>query len=420
ADRMLDMGFWPDVSKIIEAVPNERQTLLFSATLDDSVMKTIGKSVRDPKHVEIARKGTTAETITQYVVPIAQNQKNEFLEALLDEKGAERVIIFTRTKSRAEVLAERLNSEGFSAEAIHGDRSQAQRSRALRNFREGNVGVIVATDVLARGIDVSDVDHVINYDVPTDPEDYIHRIGRTGRAGEEGYAVTLLTKSEIFDFACIEHLMKRTVAELEFENFDFNENRPELDPNRDPNKLPRKGGKGKERSGKNEKSGRKREDRERTREHGEGAFREGDRSGRIERQGSKHNAGQGNKLRTKKIEARVERVAANSAILEGEQVPSRAKRRAESFSNEAKRQERIERRQKPAKAKPVKEKPAKANHPGKKDKPAAKKAESAGTKAAETKTSAERRSAYARKPQTKPAQQETSRKRRPGDRGGKR
>ena len=140
-------------------------------------MRTIGAEVKDPKFVEIAHKGTAAETVEQFIIPVAQGQKNELLEYVLDEKGADRVMIFTRTKSRAEVLAERLNREGFSAEAIHGDRSQGQRSRALKNFRDGRVGVLVATDVLARGIDVSDVDHVINYDVPMDPEDYIHRIG---------------------------------------------------------------------------------------------------------------------------------------------------------------------------------------------------------------------------------------------------
>ena len=144
ADRMLDMGFWPDVKQIIEAIPHERQTLLFSATIDDSVMRTIGAEVKDPKFVEIAHKGTAAETVEQFIIPVAQGQKNELLEYVLDEKGADRVIIFTRTKSRAEVLAERLNREGFSAEAIHGDRSQGQRSRALKNFRDGRVGVLLS------------------------------------------------------------------------------------------------------------------------------------------------------------------------------------------------------------------------------------------------------------------------------------
>ena len=151
---------------------------------------------------------------------------------MLDEKGSDRVIIFTRTKSRAEILAERLNREGFSAEAIHGDRSQGQRSRALKNFKDGRVGILVATDVLARGIDVSDVDHVINFDVPMDPEDYIHRIGRTGRAGEEGFSITFVAPDEEYDFYDIEYLMKKTVPEMELEGFEFDDRRAWLDPDR--------------------------------------------------------------------------------------------------------------------------------------------------------------------------------------------
>ena len=244
ADRMLDMGFWPDVKQIIDCIPNERQTLLFSATIDDSVMRTIGGEVKDPQFVEIAHKGTAAETVEQFVIPTSQHQKADLLEYVLDEKGSDRVIIFTRTKSRAEILAERLNREGFSAEAIHGDRSQGQRSRALKNFKDGRVGILVATDVLARGIDVSDVDHVINFDVPMDPEDYIHRIGRTGRAGEEGFSITFVAPDEEYDFYDIEYLMKKTVPEMELEGFEFDDRRAWLDPDRDPTVRPRRGRKG--------------------------------------------------------------------------------------------------------------------------------------------------------------------------------
>ena len=242
ADRMLDMGFWPDVKQIIDCIPNERQTLLFSATIDDSVMRTIGGEVKDPQFVEIAHKGTAAETVEQFVIPTSQHQKADLLEYVLDEKGSDRVIIFTRTKSRAEILAERLNREGFSAEAIHGDRSQGQRSRALKNFKDGRVGILVATDVLARGIDVSDVDHVINFDVPMDPEDYIHRIGRTGRAGQFGWALTFVAEAEYFDLRDIEALMGKLVPDFpRAEGIDCGANAFVPDPDRKPtDKLPSK------------------------------------------------------------------------------------------------------------------------------------------------------------------------------------
>jgi ATP-dependent RNA helicase RhlE len=325
ADRMLDMGFWPDVKQIIEAIPRERQTLLFSATIDDSVMKTIGAEVHDPQFVEIAHKGTAAETVEQFVIPVAQIQKNDLLEHLLDEKGSERVIIFTRTKARAEVLAERLNREGFSAEAIHGDRSQGQRSRALKMFREGRVDILVATDVLARGIDVSGVDHVINYDVPMDPEDYIHRIGRTGRAGDEGYAITFVTNDEMYDLFDIEYLMQRAVPEMEVEGFEFDDRRPELDPERDATQRPRRGGKRRGRGGRN------------------GGGR-GDRGGRGGRYGDRdrHDRG-GNYDRVERHEAHADRVARDEAQLTGEPKPvkTRAERDAEREAKVAARKARL-------------------------------------------------------------------------------
>ena len=335
ADRMLDMGFWPDVKQIIDALPRERQTLLFSATLDDSIMKTIGAEVTDPQFIEIAHKGTAAETVEQFVIPVAQNQKNDLLEYVLDEKGADRVIIFTRTKSRAEVLAERLNREGFSAEAIHGDRSQGQRSRALKNFRDGRVGVLVATDVLARGIDVSDVDHVINYDVPMDPEDYIHRIGRTGRAGEAGFAITFVTRDDLKDLYDIEYLMKRTVEEMELEGFDFDERRPELDPDRDPTQRPRRGGKG---GGRNRGRGRNSERRDR----GDRFEQRGGMRGRnIDRSLSprERHSSEGNRQRVERQEHLAERSEREDRVLNGGE-PSRG------YANrEERRAERFERRE---------------------------------------------------------------------------
>ncbi|MEF9840985.1 MAG: DEAD/DEAH box helicase, partial [Raoultibacter sp.] len=186
ADRMLDMGFLPPMKKIIAATPRQRQTLLFSATIDRKIMDSVGYLLHDPSFVEISHKGETADTVEQYIIRTPQTRKPELLCAVLQEKGCERVIVFARTRSRADSCTRRLRKAGFAAEAIHSDRSQAQRKRALDGFSKGKTDILVATDVLARGIDVSNVDYVINYDLPDMPEDYIHRIGRTGRAGEDG------------------------------------------------------------------------------------------------------------------------------------------------------------------------------------------------------------------------------------------
>ena len=165
ADRMLDMGFWPAMKKIIGATPASRQTLLFSATIDASIKNSVGKLLHDPAFVEIAHKGETADTVEQYIVHVAQTLKPALLKAVLAEKGSDRVIVFARTRSRADSTCRRLKRAGYTAEAIHSDRSQAQRRRALDNFAAGKTGVLVATDVLARGIDVEEVDYVVNYDL---------------------------------------------------------------------------------------------------------------------------------------------------------------------------------------------------------------------------------------------------------------
>ena len=348
ADRMLDMGFWPDVKRIIDALPSERQTLLFSATIDESVMKTIGAEVRDPQFVEIAHKGTAAETVEQFVTPVSQLQKPELLNEVFKQRGAERVIVFTRTKFRAETLADRLWDEGYRAEAIHGDRSQGQRSRALKAFRDGRIDVIVATDVLARGIDVSDVNYVVNYDVPMDPEDYIHRIGRTGRAGEEGFAITFVTRDEMNDFYGIEYLMQRIVPTMDFEGFEFDDNRPFLDPERTCDRKPRKGGKGGrgrgrggrggygDRGGRGGRGGYDRDRRDRGDRGGYGRERSYDRD--RPRHGE-----EGNRERTRLQTEHVERDMRADAELRGTSVPkgerptapvrNREERRAEKFGD---------------------------------------------------------------------------------------
>ena len=223
ADRMLDMGFWPAMRKIIGATPQNRQTLLFSATIDRTIMSTAGKLLHDPAMVEIAHKGETADTVKQYVMHVQQAVKPELLKGLMKERGHRRVIVFCRTRSRADATCRRLKKVGYSVEAIHSSRSQNQRRRALENFANGTTDVLVATDVLARGIDVEEVEYVVNYDLPTQPEDYVHRIGRTGRAGASGFAVSFVSPETADALRDIQKLLKRTIPELELENFDMHE-----------------------------------------------------------------------------------------------------------------------------------------------------------------------------------------------------
>ena len=223
ADRMLDMGFLPAVRKIVRATPKDRQTLLFSATIDDSVMGQVGNLLRDPAYVQIAHKGETADTVEQYIIPVSQAAKPELLRTLLEEKGGTRIIVFVRTRHRADTVSRRLKRAGISAAAIHSDRSQNQRKRALDSFAEGKTDVIVATDVLARGIDVDSVNYVVNYDIPHEPEDYIHRIGRTGRAGSTGWAVSFVSPENADDLKAIQRLIKRDIPEMQISSFNEEE-----------------------------------------------------------------------------------------------------------------------------------------------------------------------------------------------------
>lgn len=223
ADRMLDMGFWPSVKKIVSKTPKERQTLLFSATIDRSILDVAGSILNNPSFVDIAQRGETADTVDQFIIKIPQTLKPLLLKSLLTEKGGGRVIVFTRTRSRADSNARRLRRAGFSVEALHSDRSQLQRKRALENFSKGKTAILVATDVLARGIDISDVDYVVNFDLPNLADDYVHRIGRTGRAGEEGFAVSFVSPEQESDLRTIEKFIKHKIPVLELDSFDQTE-----------------------------------------------------------------------------------------------------------------------------------------------------------------------------------------------------
>src|SRR3989304_1374947 len=186
ADRMLDMGFIHDIKRIIKLLPVKRQNLLFSATYTDEVRRLADGLLHSPEMIEVARRNTAAETVTQVVHPVGSTRKRELLSHLIKTNDWRRVLVFTRTKHGASKLADQLSTDGVSATAIHGNKSQAARTKALSDFKRGAVRTLVATDIASRGLDIDSLPHVVNYELPNVPEDYIHRIGRTGRAGAEG------------------------------------------------------------------------------------------------------------------------------------------------------------------------------------------------------------------------------------------
>lgn len=196
ADRMLDMGFLPDLRRILSRLPAARQTLLFSATMPPDILALTGRFMQNPVRVAVGRPSTPPKTVTQAVCPVAADRKTAVLLQLLQRETMRSVLVFTRTKHRADRLAKQLTRAGIQAACIHGDRSQRQREAALEGYRKGVFRVLVATDLAARGLDVQGVTHVVNYDLPAAPEDYIHRIGRTARAGASGLALSLATEED--------------------------------------------------------------------------------------------------------------------------------------------------------------------------------------------------------------------------------
>jgi ATP-dependent RNA helicase RhlE len=224
ADRMLDMGFWPDVRRILAKLPAKRQTLLFSATMAPEVLRIVNKNLVDPERVDIAPSGTPIEAIHQALYPVDESQKVELMVALMKAHGDfDRTLVFTRTKWRADAVVSALERADVKATAMHSDRSQEQRMKALDRFRDGRLRVLVATDVMSRGIDVDDISHVVNYDVPTNPEDYVHRIGRTARAGASGTAFTFVSIMEFPDLDAIEMLIDAEIPVENLEGFPYRE-----------------------------------------------------------------------------------------------------------------------------------------------------------------------------------------------------
>ncbi len=209
ADRMLDMGFIRDIQKILALLPAKRQTLLFSATFTDEIKQLASKFLRDPATVQITPQNTAAELVRQIVHPVDRERKRALLSHLITSRKLEQVLVFTRTKHGANRLSEQLDKDGISSMAIHGNKSQPQRIKALEDFKKGAVRVLVATDIAARGLDIDMLPHVVNFELPQVPEDYIHRIGRTGRAGSEGEALSLVCVDEKQLLKDIEKLLRK-------------------------------------------------------------------------------------------------------------------------------------------------------------------------------------------------------------------
>lgn len=211
ADEMLSMGFVEDIENILQEVPQERQTLLFSATMPKSIQDLAQRFMKNPEFIGIQAKEMTVPQIEQYYVEVQEKQKFDVLCRMLDIHSPDLAIVFSRTKRRVDELFEALSKRGYSAEGIHGDLTQARRDTVMRHFKEGFTDILVATDVAARGLDISGVTHVYNFDIPQDPESYVHRIGRTGRAGKAGLAITLVTPREIGHLRLIEQIAKRRI-----------------------------------------------------------------------------------------------------------------------------------------------------------------------------------------------------------------
>jgi ATP-dependent RNA helicase RhlE len=216
ADRMLDMGFLPAIRRILAMLPAKRQTLLFSATMSSDIEQLARSTMKQPKLVEVNRRGSAAKMVEQTAYLVALESKTALLLALLEKESQqfERVLIFTRTRRGAERISHILKARNHSVNRIHADRSQGQRETALREFRNGRARVLVATDIAARGLDVEDVSHVINYDVPAAPEDYVHRVGRTGRAGNQGKAITIVAPVDELSMRAIERLTGQEVKRV--------------------------------------------------------------------------------------------------------------------------------------------------------------------------------------------------------------
>jgi len=228
ADRMLDLGFSDEISEILDLVPAERRTMLFSATYTRQIRDLAGRMLHDPEFIEVTPRATAAESVLQKVHMVDPSNKRALLIHLITRERWDRVLVFARTKHGANKLTEKLASRRLNAVALHGNKSQSFRTRTLREFKNGEIRILVATDVAARGLDISNLPYVVNYDMPGTPEDYVHRIGRTGRAGESGMAVSLVSPDEMSYLRAIEKLLKRKIPEEKVEGYTVDSDVPDF------------------------------------------------------------------------------------------------------------------------------------------------------------------------------------------------
>jgi len=260
ADRMLDMGFIPDVKRIISLLPKERQNLLFSATFSEDIKKLADVFMRNPVMVEVARRNSVAESISHKAIPVARERKRELLAYLVQDRDWKQVLVFCATRLGANRLAYQLNKDGVHATAIHGDKTQPERLLALEEFKSGKVRVLVATDVAARGLDIEDLPLVVNFDLPGQPEDYVHRIGRTGRAGALGEAVSLLSPDEHERIEAIEKMIKISIPRELVPGFEMSAGAVSATLG-SPSRQAGRGGRGEGGGRRDERGGRSRDER---------------------------------------------------------------------------------------------------------------------------------------------------------------
>ncbi|MEP5566691.1 MAG: DEAD/DEAH box helicase [Halioglobus sp.] len=220
ADRMLDMGFIRDIRKVLNAIPKKRQTLLFSATFSKEIKSLAAEFLHQPEEIQVTPQNTAAELVSQIVYPVDKGRKRELLSQKIGEENWQQVLVFTRTKHGANRLSEQLGKDGITAAAIHGNKSQGARTKALANFKQGSIRVLVATDIAARGIDIDKLPHVVNFELPNVAEDYVHRIGRTARAGQEGHAVSLVCVDELKLLRDIEKLLGTSIEKVNLPGYD--------------------------------------------------------------------------------------------------------------------------------------------------------------------------------------------------------
>jgi ATP-dependent RNA helicase RhlE len=270
ADRMLDMGFIRDIRRILALLPAQRQNLLFSATFSPEIRELAHSFLTDPAVVEVARRNSASELVQQVSHPVDQARKRELLAHLITQGNWQQVLVFTRTKHGANRLAQQLERDGIAAEAIHGNKSQSHRTRTLADFKGGDLRVLVATDIAARGLDIEELPHVVNFDLSHVPEDYVHRIGRTGRAGAEGEAVSLVSAEDKPLFEAVEKLLGRSIEQRVIAGFEPQQSRAAAAPQPRPQPQRRTGQPAQRRDGAQARSGR-------------GAGRAGARQGTDER-----------------------------------------------------------------------------------------------------------------------------------------